>query len=239
MSKILKSFKYIITESVKPIAIYYVVIALVIIFWAVMPVLFPESNVNFGGLKASTVIFLFVVGLNAFKSSYLFLQANGITRRHYYAAGALSLVTISVAMTIFDSIVDGTLGLFITMEHGLWKLLYPGSGLVDSFLWALAINLLAVFIGWFITMVFYRSSKTIKLVISLSPAILSVLLPIVNRLFGGGIMDALKRFFLMALGLSGTPNASVGALSMVMMAVAAAGLAFLLVRRAPIKEQER
>jgi hypothetical protein len=60
-----------------------------------------------------------------------------------------------------------------------------------------------------------------------------------NLLSGGGIMDAPKRFFLLALGLSGTPNAYVGALSMVMMAVVAAGLAFLLVRRAPIKEQER
>lgn len=239
MNRIFKSLKFMIADAAKPVIIYYAVLLLDIVFWALKPVFFVVSNYEVNGFEMATAIFLFVVGLNSFKSSYLFLQANGVTRRQYYASGTLSLVVITASMTVIGAILYAVLLLFPLMGKGLTQQIYPGIGFIDNFLWTLAINLLAVFIGWLITMVYYRSGKLLKIIISLSPAILSVVLPILDLLAGGHLLDAPVRFFMMAMGFSGTPNAFIGAFSMAVAAAIALGLCFLLARHAPVKEQER
>lgn len=241
MNRIHKVYKYMIRETTQPVLVFYLVIVLVSVLGVSMKLVMPHMNYEFDGMRLATTIFLFVTGLNSFKSSYLFLQANGVTRRHFYAGGLLAIATAVVAVTAIDSLLYGLLRLFVQPEQKYTMLLlYPNSGFVVALLWTLAFNLLAAIFGWFLTMLYYRSNKYVKIAISVSPAIVMIVLPILSSVFGGGNwLSAMAEVFLAVMGLAGTPNAWIGMITMLVAATAFAGLSFLLVRRAPIKEQDR
>jgi hypothetical protein len=240
MKRIWRVFQYLIHETIRPVVIFYIVIIAVLALGLSMTVIFPESTVELDGMKLSTVIFLFVVGLNSFKSGYLYLQANGVTRRYYYAGGLIALVAVAAAMTVVDAAYYEALHLFMPVNRGLSPLLYPGSGYLAGFVWTLAFNLLAVGAGWFITMLYYRMGKALKILVSVAvPAILLAGVPIIDFHTGSTFTKTAVLVFRALLGLAGTPNAYIGALSMAAFAAIAFGFCFLLVRRAPVKEQDR
>lgn len=239
MNRILKVAKYQILDTAKAVGIFYAVMAALFAFALCAPAMFPGSRVEAGGFRFATPVFLLVVGLNSFKPAYIFCQANGVTRRQFYLGGLIALAATAIFMTAIDTAVHGALELAANAGFVAMPLLYPESGFSALQVFMLSLDLLAAFAGWFITMLYYRSGKALKVAISLSPAAVAILLPLMNGALGGRLLPALGSFFRFALGLSGTPNPCAAALSMAVAAAALAGLCFLLVRRAPVKEQER
>ncbi len=239
MNRIAKVFRYMVHETTRPVIIFYIVMALVNALGITMNLIMPDWNFEFNGLRLSTTIFLFVMGLNSFKSSYLYLQANGVTRRQFYLSGLMAVTATAVALTVIDAAFYGLLQLFTNPEQAVAFLLYPNTGYAGMTLWTLALNLLAALFGWFLTMLYYRIGKGLKIAISLTPAVFIVGLPIVNNATGGKLMASLTNAFMAAMGLGSKPNLWLGMLTMLLAAAVCAALSFLLVRRAQIKEQDR
>lgn len=235
MKRVWAVFRYMIREAAMPVAIYYIVIALLLAVGFSVQIAYNNVRIGFNGVKFATTVFLFVAGLNSFKSPYLFLQANGITRRCFIRSGTLALAAVAAGMTLIDAALNGFLGIIAPADGELPSLLYPNAGFAGTLVWTLAVNLLSAFAGWFVTMLYYRLSKTGKVALSLSPAVVFVALALLDPAMG--VWRAIGTALRYAMGLAGTPNPYVGALTIAAAAAALAGFCFLLVRRAPVKEQ--
>lgn len=238
MKRIYSVFKYMARETARTVALYY--LAICVIYMLLLPMILGNAGSSVKGMEAASLIFLFVVGLNIFKASFLFSQANGVTRRHFYAASLMTVAAASLVVTVVDALLYGAMSLFLPREQSLFSMLYPVSGLPARLLWTLTANLACTVTGWFITLLYYRSGKPVKLLISIVPPIfLSVGLPVLNNATGGRFLSALGNFFAFMLGLGGSPKAWAGSLGLLALAAVLSGLCFLLVRRAPVKDQSR
>ena len=134
------TYKYQLREYKNSVIIYYLVVVLVYIFFGVSTSIMEETNFqSTGGIELSTVIFLFVIGLNSFKETFLMLLQNGISRRTMFLGRMMTAVTLSFGMMAIDRIflsiiksgdkeafrVNGLYEEFFSHgTKGIWKPLY-------------------------------------------------------------------------------------------------------------------
>jgi hypothetical protein len=234
MKRVVSVFKYMTRDVARPVAIYYLVI--MILYMLLLPWLTGRNDFTANGIESASLIFLFVMGLNMFKSGFLFTQANGVTRRHFYLGGLMGAAALAVFITAVDAVLYEAVRLFTANAQSLSRLIYPENGYIARILWTLAANLACVAGGWFVTMLYYRSGKALKLVISIgTPALLFVGLPILNSAAHGAVINGIGMFIAAVMGLSSRPDAWIGALSFTVLAVVLSALCYLFVRRAPVK----
>ena len=107
-----KLAKYNIKSSLKSIIIYYLIFIGVITSIDMLSK-FSGGNVYSSGLEFSSIIFLFVIGLNSFKENFYFSQANNIPRVDYFKAAAIAILPIGLAMSILDVIINRVYNLFM------------------------------------------------------------------------------------------------------------------------------
>lgn len=227
-------FQFMARETLRSVVCFYIVIAA--IFFVLLPLLRFSGNVNTTGVDGASMIFLFVIGLNFFKHNFLFSQANGVSRRHFYLGSLMALAAVAATLTVVGCVLDVFVRLFDPGIKDISALIYPKSSFLSGFVWTLFTNLAFMVLGWFIAMVFYRSGKALKLVISIGiPVFLFIVLPMLNEAMHGVIFDALGKSITFLMGLTFGPSIWVGVLSMFVVAAAFSGFCYLLVRRAPVK----
>lgn len=239
--------KYNLSEIKASIVVFYGVMLAVI---ALLGVSFIEmsnnnTNGNMGGAEVATVIFIFVVGLNSFKNNYLFLSTNGISRKTQFKGFASSAFIICILLAAIDNIYLNILPLF--MDYGsLFSQIYTPWAeemskvqvILTGFVWSIAVYFMAIAAGYFITVLYYRMNKLLKTVVSIAvPALLCVVLPVIDVNYAGGkISGFVSGVFKKLAGFNGGIYPMIGVLSMAAGAIIFLGLAYLLVRRARIKD---
>jgi hypothetical protein len=237
MNNTLKVSRYLFRDFRKGMMIFYAIILAIIILMVALyfNVISPgDGYANFSGFGLSAFIFLFVSGLNCFKVNFKFLQANNISRKRFYSANIVALITVSAIMALIDTAMTNILKLMIPYESILEQL-YRNGAIFTNFMWSFALFILAVSTGWCITMLYYKSDKLMKTVISFAPVLIIVLLVMLNNLVRGAIGTAIVRFLTLALGF-GNNNPYMAVLSFFIAAAGALGLCYLLIRRMPIKD---
>lgn len=239
--------KYNINDIKYGVMIYYVVIAAIM---ALLTVMLAEgsaniSNDNIGfvsGAEASA-IFLFVCGLNSFKQNYLYLSTNGITRKAQFFGFLISSVIIAAVMAAIDTATTNILNIFLDyrpMFYQIYKAYTAESSqlinTVMDFIWSIVVYLFALVIGYFITTLYYRMSKMLKIVVSVGvPALFMIGSPILTiYLAEMGYMD--KFYKVIAFLGYGNGNPAIAVIITLIETAVVAGLAYLLVRRIPVKE---
>lgn len=193
-----------------------------------------SGEVQAGGFGFSTMIFIFILGLNCFRSSFKFTQANGISRRRFYLANILALLTIAVVMALVDLALGLIIGQFVPYE-GMMEQLYRTPSLGADLIWSFALYLFAAQLGWLISMIYYRSGKLQKTLVSLSPVFGLTLLAYFDQRTQGAVLRAIVNFLGTVFGLNGVPNPFIGVVTFLLSATGIAGLSYLLIRRMPIK----
>ena len=244
MKRVVPLYRYLLWETVKPVCVFYAIVLVVITAIMLLPLFLAQSTTgyfqgNIGDLRLTASIFLFVVGLNSFKSGFIFASANGFTRRQYHAAVTLMLLTVATFMTLADAGINAVVR---TAWPGLFSSWPSGSahnGLVAQHLWQWAMNLLLVAFGLCVTMVFYRLGKIGKFALGFSSMYVGALVSAVdentNNAVTGGLTAALEAL----QGIGPQPNALLGALSMAVGTVLLFALARWFIHGAPVKEQDR
>ena len=222
MNKILKVFRYQVYESLMAVAIFYLAVLVVTLFLSTL-------GGSSSGLEFASAIFVFVAGLNSYKSSFRFLQFLGITRKTFFAGTLLALIAIAAGMSVID-MVWGRLYAMIQPYTTLFSQTYTQGGILTQFVWELILLSMFAFTGLFLTTLYYRCNKLMKIVISLSPVYVSVVLNMFPSL-----LSPLSKVLGFLAGVR--PNVGVwGNVSGMLVSIAAAAcLCFLLVRKAPIK----
>ncbi len=238
------SLKYQLSSIKWPVIIYYIVIYSLALLLGITFFAFRNINLDmrFGGIDASSMIFLFVVGLNAYKSTFHMFCSNGISRKTLFVSFAAAAAILCAGVALIDTFNSLILSQLIEYQPA-WTLAfearYASSGTLmyaEGFLNMFFKNLACIMLGYFITTAFYRMNKPLKLAVSIGvPVFFFILLPIIDaQLFSGEIFRFFASVAAFCSGrLSGSPYVAMG---MDLAFAAVSGLiAYLLSRRATVK----
>ncbi len=227
------------------VMVYYTVIAAImglLVFMQQSKIVNIGSSGFVSGAEASA-IFLFVCGLNSFKQNYLYLSTNGITRKAQFYGFLISSVIIAAAMAFIDTVSTNIINVFIDYRPMFYLMFRDFTAessqiliTLMNFLWNAAVYLLAFVIGYFITTLYYRMSKILKIIVSVGvPSLFIIGSPMLaSYLYRIGYLNEFSAAIKFLA--DGNGNANVNIISIVLETAIIAGLSYLLVRRAPVKE---
>ena len=208
-----------------------------------------DSNINVSssGLEAASMIFLFVAGLNSFRVPFLFFLVNGVSRKTMYKSTIISFTIVSAIMAVVDTLsglVFYRLADYVTIfeqiygpRYGIEAFQYNLQFIIERFIWLFSIYVLAIFIGYFVTVLYYRMDIIWKYIVSIGvPALLFLGMPIIGDVTDGKVFIFIAETFLKTMGLWNGHNPYISMLSFVVSTVVFAVLGYLLTRRATIKK---
>lgn len=242
---------YQLNEYKKSVMIYYLVVVLVFLFFGVAISVGEESNfTSTGGVEMSSVIFLFVCGLNSFKETFLMLMQNGISRKTMFLSRIAAMGILCMGMMLIDRFVVGIIsavadngssfrisGMYEQMFYNRAKDLGLVQKNLEGIIFTLCLYIAGIAVGYFITAAYYRMNKTFKLAVSVGlPVSIFFILPIVDATITNG---RISRFLGYLFGTVFGVNKQLPFNFMVSCIVAACiffGLSWLLIRKAVDKK---
>ncbi|MGI6585145.1 MAG: hypothetical protein ACOX3L_04240 [Lutisporaceae bacterium] len=238
MNNIYKVFKYQIHDFWKAVLVFCFINILITSSISATVAINGES-ISFGGLEMATVIFLFVAGLNCFKSNFKFMLANNVSRKGFYFGNAIALVTVSAFMALVDAILNVIFNNVFVLNipyEGVVMQLYRNNSFFAGFLWCFGLNTFAVCFGWFITMLYYRCNSIMKIVVSFLPVLSLTILYYIDKISGGLAGRAVTNLLSRSMGFAYNNNVYIGALSLIIGAALIVLICFLPLRKAIAKD---
>lgn len=258
------SIKYQLNEMKRPVLIFYFVMLCILVFgFTVSGAKFvitsttngvtssTTSGSGFYGLELATIVFLFVAGLNSFKEFFRMFIQNGVSRKTMFVTRIISIITLCTGMAVIDKIIL-LIGKFAASRSnrihfdGLFEFIYgtrtaqisSAQMHLESFLFNLCLYLAVITIGYFITIGFYRMNKIAKISVAIGvPMVLLNGLPLVDAVLLHGVIGrTFINTFLFAFGFKNGANPYYGMVSCLVIFAVFAGLSWLIMRKAVVKD---
>lgn len=241
-------------ESVMKAAMTYYLIFIVIIIVITLSMSSYDSGVNItmSGVEFATVIFLFVCGLNSFKSNFYFAKSNGVSRSTFIKGLLISSIPLSLIMSIIDIIINRVNNIFVSNPtlydmsygslvngmnnafNGTWVQSNSFSTILNTILFQFSFYLMAYIVGIVINMIYYRANRYVKVIVSVIPVAL-IMFTGNSSLTNSGLSMKINKFFDYILGFNPI-NVFACILTFLVIAIILCGASFLLIRKAVIKE---
>lgn len=175
-----------------------------------------------------------VLGLLSFRTSFRFLLANGFSRKLFFRINFAVLTMTAAVWTGIIMLIAAAYKAFVPYRL-FFSLIYKDAAGAPA--WIFAELLFTAVLGWTISMVYYRCNNLGKILVSVAPFVLATLIAFIDSRIGWTISRGLGWLFVTAFGLSpAAPQPYRGVLTMLLGAVLLGGCAFLLLRRAQIKD---
>jgi hypothetical protein len=183
-----------------------------------------------------TLIYMLILGLLFFTPGFKYVLSQGISRRTFFTACLLCLFSLALVMTVLVTL-SYLLNLKFANVWEIYELIYRQQNIAGMIAWEFAAALFTGMLGWFICLVYYVSSRTVKYVVSITPFVIAPFIVLGDALSGGKIGPALLSFLQTVSGFSHTsPNPYIGMTTFLVLAVLLCGPVFLLLRRAQSNE---
>jgi hypothetical protein len=202
--------KYQLQEAKKPLIIFYFSVFAVILLFFILNTSRTGSDASFSGMDFASIIFIFIMGLNSFKTAFYLLSANGISRKTLFTGFILSAVPICGFMAIIDTLLGYVFSLFInyrSLFYQIYNLRYGKEYnlfqfLGESFIWSFFTYAMFIIIGFLITVLYYRMNKITKIFVSVGvPIFFTSILPAVDTaIFKGFIITKMISLFQFIFG---------------------------------------
>lgn len=243
------ALKYQLEDHKKSIIIFYITILFVYLI-AITSIWSISTNVrvsgSFNGMNVATAIFLFVSGLCSFRENFLMLGQNGISRKTIFTSRVIVNIIVAIVMAIIDKFIwiifKAIAGSSGSMEFKTLFEMVGGNGLngmsnllinLGDIGFSIVIYLACIFVGYFITIMFYRLNKAGQAIVGAGvPVFFLVVLPIFDSVVAGG---RINRFFSKVVTFAvGTLDRFI--ISSIVISVVFAALSWLLMRRASEKK---
>lgn len=230
MNRVFSFTRYQLRDYRNAVLTFYVIlITLALIMLASSGKSSGQSSISGG-----SIVFVFVLGLNCFKTSFLFSQANNLSRKTFYLATLLSLVGLAIIMGFGDFIFEALMGR-MPSYRGIFEQIY-GESSRAKILWSVVSLTFAGSLGWMITMLYYRSTTLWKVIISVSPVVVLSVFTYLNSLLGGRLGISLGSFLVTAMGFAGeTPNPYPAILSFTLGSIMLWLVNYVLMYKVPVK----
>lgn len=250
--KSLKVAKMNIENVIKSAVIYYSIFIVIIIGLCTINYTNNMSS-TMSGLEFATIIFLFVCGLNSFKSNFYFAKSSGVSRKTFIKGLLISSVPLALAMSIIDIIINRLNNIFVknptlydmaygnlidgmnSVYQGYWVQNNSFTTIINTILFQFTFCLLAYIVGIVINMIYYKSNSYVKVVVSV--------IPIAFIIFSGNfsirnpkLTMKINEFFDYIFGFNPV-NVFACILTFLVITIILGGIAFLLIRKAVIKEK--
>lgn len=239
--------KYQINEYIKSIKVYYLVAILVLIFFGVLASINTSSSFNStGGIEWSSIIFLFILGLNSFKETFLMMLQNGTTRKTMFVGRLITIGVTGAFMAIIDRFIVNVGGLMNNLitrytVGGMYEEMFNARAEtmhivtlnLEAILITTGIYIVAMMFGYFTTTAYYRMNRMLKVAVSIGvPTTVMIILPLLDvTVFRGKIAIAINKILRFVFGgAAGNPYNLL--LSCILCSVVGAGLTWLLIRKA-------
>ncbi|MGI5848547.1 MAG: hypothetical protein ACOX8Q_00515 [Christensenellales bacterium] len=240
------ALKYQLYGMRRPLIVFYIVIYSLIILIAIMRAVLDRNNVNAltSGLEMASIIFIFITGLNSFRSPFHMFLANGVSRQTMFKSFAAAVVPVAAGMALLDSINSKVLSSIVnyrSMYFVIYQNRYDGplaQAFFEGLLWMFFCYIAAAMVGFFITTLYYRMSKPTKLVVSIGvPVLFLFILPYIDGIFLNSVIFRLiGTIFAKAGGFLDGFNPYISMVSNIIIYGGFGALSFLLMRKATVKE---
>ncbi len=236
--KLKQATLYRLNESKLPLMIFYLALGGSLLLSYTITLFFTAEEVTISGMEMSSLVFIFCMGLNAFKPFLKMFLQNGISRLTLYVSAIVSLLILSLLCALIDNLL--TIVLSGQMNYrGLFGTIYQHHFIKDL-LWTCTCYFMFSGLGFLITNLYYRMNKILKVLVSVSiPLLLFVGLPIFVVFSPSfNLWRIIWDFFLAAMGINlaaNTFNPMIAIGSFTLGAVILFALSYPLVRRATIK----
>ncbi|EPY2278059.1 hypothetical protein ACXAT3_002811 [Clostridium sporogenes] len=243
MEKSNKICKYQLMSSIRSTLIYYSILIGILILTLILKFTSPGSNSEVNGIEIATAIFIFIVALNSFKSSFYFSQGNNISRKSFIIGTIkFGIIMVSV-LSLIDVIINRVLNIFMScptifdiiygqVSYGVnasWELTLNRSisNLFGTYVWTFALYVVIFMIGLLITMIYFRLNKLGQIIVSCSPVILSIA---INN-FSHYICNEVWTFIENAFGTN-SKNPYMAILTFIILSILAVTIQYLLIKKA-------
>jgi hypothetical protein len=245
--------KYQILDGKIAIPVFYLVVLSVMVLLFVSVAEPGEgSSASISGLEMATIIFLFIVGLNAFRETFRMMIQNGISRKTMFKGFVFMTLVLSAGMSLVNVILlwigkammaanDNIV--FMSLFEQLYAIRYEGNTsilqpVLEGLLFTICLSAAAMMFGYFITTMYYRLNKAGKIVVSVGvPALLIIGLPIFDAVVTNGLIHrSLWRFISFAFGFLNGCNPYYAMVSSLIGFALLAALSWMLVRKAVVKD---
>ncbi|EJO5347791.1 hypothetical protein NRP93_001883 [Clostridium botulinum] len=243
MIKSNKVCKYQLKTSIKSIVTYYSILIGLLILTLILNYMSTGGNFKVNGIDISTSIFIFIVALNSFKSSFYFSQGNNISRKSFIVGTIEYGIIMSAILTLIDVIINRIYNIFMicpTMFDIIygqkiydvnrpWEftLNHSVSNLFGTYVWTFALYVFVFMVGLLITMIYFRLNKLGEIIVSCIPVILIIVL---NNL-PSDIYDNVCIFIGNIFGIN-SKNPYIAVLTFCILSILAMGLQHLLIKKA-------
>lgn len=238
--KLKQATRYNLTIMWKSVGAFYLaIIAIYIIFGILLTSSHEAGSISLDG---SFTAFIFILGVVFFiETLKLFLQ-NGISRKTMFYSFVFSFTLLSLLMALVDVVIY-LLSTNFTIFSSILPMLYGDylNGfslpvrLLFVFLSNFSLTLLCGFMGVFGASFFSKLSKLQKVIIPVGFVLLIISLVYLNPIVGGVIGNAMIKFFMFVTGMQAGGNINYLTVSFLVISIILAGLFWLTVRRATIK----
>ena len=174
-----------------------------------------NGTVSSSGLEVSSAIFIFIVGLNSFKENFYFMKGNNVSRRDFIYGSALSIIPVALFMSIIDIIINRIYNLFIkcptnydmiyTLRRGEW---YSTTDwvqinsieiLFNTFIFQASVYIVLFSLGLLITIIYYKCNSFMKVIVSVVPVALFILLNVIGTVYPN-LIDKINSFITTIFG---------------------------------------
>lgn len=205
--KIKSVFKYSVANMVKSIVAFYgifISVCVLLIFLANS----SGGTVSSSGVELSSAIFIFIAGLNSFKENFYFMKSNNVSRRDFLYGTILSMLPIAFVMSFIDVIINRIQNIFIssptnydmiygnmrniTYNEFFWTQSNSIETLLNTFLFQSVVYAFAFVLGFVITILYYKSNKLTKVIISIAPVAFIILLNLIIDIYPSLLSRAVK-----------------------------------------------
>lgn len=240
--------KYNLYDFKKAVLKFYFILFLIIVVMIPLSFIVKNSQTDLGivivrlnGLELTSMIFLFVAGLNSFKTDFLFFSANGISRKTQFYGFVASTIPVVLIMSVIDTVYGTILGMFLdytsvfTMSYSQFNANAVIMKLA-TVVWLALLYLTVLMIGYFITVLYFRMSKGWKIGVSIAvPMLFLYILPAMDEmLFSGRITNAMTKVFNTLMGNGHNPY--IAMFTFIVTALIFSILSYSLIRKAEVRE---
>ncbi len=236
--KIISTIKYQLIDAKRSLFVFFGSLILALALISVS----ATGSAQISGFEMVSVIFIFVMGLNSFKSAFYFSLANGVSRKTQFISFIASTAIVSMILILVNSILYLIFSNFIPYISLYAQLYFRDSpfsftdNIWSGMLWSFLLFFMAAVLGYMICLIYYRSGLILKLIVSIAPpAFLFIVLPFMARLY-----PQAAQYWLSlagnALGVYPTANPYHGMLTFLTCSILFSAAGYLLIRHAPIKK---
>lgn len=239
MSNVLKISSYYMLNSYRKNILIITAILILHIIVSVMVDTLVSPSRDAGGLVADLVlVWVFAISVSTFPSSYEYLLSQGISRKKFFIGTVTSLAVISAAGSLMVMVYYGISEQVIQTTGTLliYEGLYHDPNLLRLVLWEFAALFMLGILGWLISLIYYMSGRIARIIVTVSPVVLWIVLVSLNRILDGVISDGFRDFLKTVLGFTSSPsNPFTGAFSLFVFAIILCVPVFLLLRRCQVR----